>query len=51
MPYVISLITIWTQCASTGNEQALSGLPDRERDAARQIAATIKGKGNEVARD
>jgi tetratricopeptide (TPR) repeat protein len=37
--------------ASTGNEQALSGLPDRERDAARQIAASIKGKGNGVARD
>ncbi len=37
--------------ASTGNEQALSGLPDRERAAARQIAATIKGKGNEVAGD
>jgi hypothetical protein len=36
------------QYAKTGDEQALSRLPERERDAAKQIAAVIKGKKDRV---
>jgi tetratricopeptide (TPR) repeat protein len=34
--------------ARTGNEQALSRLPERERDMAKQIAAVIMGKQDRV---
>jgi hypothetical protein len=36
------------QYAKTGDEQILSRLPDRERDAAKQIAAVLTGKQDRV---